>query len=499
MPIDYGRIRIGLQTLDDAVLELGSLKKVNHQWGDKGVVLRELARKNYPVLREISNYFYEMSGIYERLCKYFAYLYRYDWFVVPYIKDESAKENKILTEFTNVLSYLDNSNIKYMCGDIALKTVINGCWYGYIVDTKEGMTFQELPIGYCRSRFRVGDAPAVEFNPKFFDDKFPTVEQRIRILKMYPEEFAKAYMAYKKNKIQTNVGDNGFWWVLDPAYAVKININGSDYPILANAIPAIIDLDLAQDLDRRKTMQKLLKIIIQKLPLDKNGDLIFDVDEAKDIHNNTVQMLKRAIGVDVMTTFADVDVADLADRNTTTSTDDLEKVERTVYNAFGVSNNLFNTDGNLALEKSSLNDEASIRCLVLQFQNLYNKVLRHKFPANKKWDFRFFMLETTINNYQELSKMYKEQVQIGYSKMLPQIALGHSQSAIIAMAHFENEVLHLSEIMIPPLMSSTMSSSDILGQKSQQKNQNEQSTGGRPEKPDSQKSEKTIQNKESMS
>jgi len=27
-------------------------------------------------------------------------------------------------------------------------------------------------------------------------------------------------------------------------------------------------------------MQQLLKIIIQKLPLDKNGDLIFDVDEA---------------------------------------------------------------------------------------------------------------------------------------------------------------------------------------------------------------------------
>jgi len=60
------------------------------------------------------------------------------------------------------------------------------------------------------------------------------------------------------------------------------------------------------------------------LPLDKNGDLIFDVDEAKDIHNNTVQMLKRAVGVDVMTTFADVDVADLADKNTTTTRDELE-------------------------------------------------------------------------------------------------------------------------------------------------------------------------------
>ena len=99
--------------------------------------------------------------------------------------------------------------------------------------------------------------------------------------------------------------------------------------------------------------------------MDKNGDLIFDVDEARDIHNNAVQMLKKAVGVDVLTTFADVEVADLADKNTTTSTDDLNKVERTVYNALGVSQNLFNTDGNIALEKSILNDEASMRSLIL--------------------------------------------------------------------------------------------------------------------------------------
>ena len=103
--------------------------------------------------------------------------------------------------------------------------------------------------------------------------------------------------------------------------------------------------------------------------------------------------------------------------------------------------------------------------------------------------------------------------------MLPQIALGHSQSSIIHTAHFENEVLHLSSIMIPPLMSSTLNGEDILGTNKQDntnKNQNnttnnsgkkanqqkqQQSIGetGRPEKADSQKSEKTIQNRESMS
>jgi hypothetical protein len=67
----------------------------------------------------------------------------------------------------------------------------------------------------------------------------------------------------------------------------------------------------------------LLKIIVQKLPMDKNGDLIFDVDEARDIHNNAVEMLRRAVGVDVLTTFTDVESVDLSDKNTTASQDDL--------------------------------------------------------------------------------------------------------------------------------------------------------------------------------
>ena len=97
--------------------------------------------------------------------------------------------------------------------------------------------------------------------------------------------------------------------------------------------------------------------------------------------------------------------------------------------------------------------------------------------------------------------MYKEQVQIGYSKMLPQIALGHSQSSIINTAYFENEVLHLSEVMIPPLMSSTMSSEDLLGKSTQTTGSTTKETveAGRPEKSEDQKSEKTIANQESMS
>ena len=362
-----------------------------------------------------------------------------------------------------------------------------------------------LPVKYCRSRFFVGNQPAIEFNMKFFDEKFADINYRMRVLKMFPAEFAKGYMLYKQGKLQPDFqGDAGSWYLLEPGKTIKFSLNANDTPTLINAIPAIIDLDAAQDLDRRKQMQKLLKIIVQKLPLDKNGDLIFDIDEARDIHENAVDMLRNAIGVDVITTFADVDSINIADTAATTATDDLERVERTVYNSIGISKNLFNTDGNLSLEKSILNDEGTMRSLLLQFSVFFDKITQSRSTNRKKYNFRLYMLETTQYNYKDLSKMYKEQVQLGYSKMLPQIALGHSQSSIINTAYFENDILHLSEIMIPPLMSSTMSSEDILGKKDQSGNNNSQktvdgTTSGRPEKPDDQKSEKTIQNKESMS
>ena len=104
--IDFAKLRVGLQSLDDAILDLGALKKNNRKFGDKAAVLKALAEKDYATLREMSNYYYEVSGIYERLCKYFAFLYRYDWYVVPYVEEEKTKSEKVLMEFSKVLNYL---------------------------------------------------------------------------------------------------------------------------------------------------------------------------------------------------------------------------------------------------------------------------------------------------------------------------------------------------------------------------------------------------------
>jgi len=508
VPTDFSKIKIGVKTLQDAVLSLGSLRKVNSKLANKESVLRAIALNNTEEMREISNFFYRTSGIYNRLCRYLAYMYRYDWMVTPYINDEKeVADKKVLTNFYKVLTFLDNFQVKRFFGEVALKVIRNGCYYGYVIFNNDTVQVQELPIKYCRTRFQVNGRPAVEFNMKYFDETFKDANQRMKILKLFPKEFKKGYILYKEGKLVPDFsGDDSGWYLLDIKSVIKFNINGEDFPNLIAVIPAIIDLDEAKDLDRRKMAQKLLKIIIQKMPLDKNGDLIFDVEEAQQLHNNAVNMLQKAIGVDVLTTFADVDVADMADRNTTTTVDDLNKVERTVFNEAGISQMQFNTDGNIALEKSILNDEASMYTLLTQFQQFLNDIIIKFNNKPKKVYYRVQILTTTIYNYKDLAKMYKEQMQLGYSKMLSQIALGQSQSSILANAYFENDILDLINVFIPPMMSSTMNS-DVLNRVNQQNKENKTKTtegneeGGRPTNESQGKdvTEKTIQNRESQS
>ena len=528
----YVKLKLGPKTYENAVLDLHYFDKLDRRnFRSKEVVIQALIDNNIPLLREISRYYYRTNGIYQKIINYFATTYRYDWYMVPEMNSDNINEDKIAADFIKTLNFFDASHVKKLCGEFALSVIRDGIYYGYAYEGEDRILIQDLPWKYCRSRFKINGIPAIEFDMSYFDTKFPDVGYRMRVLDLFPPEFKEGYLLYKQGKLPVDepiitggvpainlagagVKAKGRWYLLEPGCAFSFSFFGlRGLPLFVNAIPALIDLDMTQGIDRQRQLQKLLKIIVQKLPLDKNGDLIFDVDEARDIHNNAVEMLRNAIGVDVLTTFADIEGIDVSDANATVTDDSLSNAERTAYNAMGTSKNIFNTEGNLALEKSVLADEGSLRDLILQFENLFDTIAQKRSVNKKKWNFRFYMLHTTQNNYQALSKLYKEQTQVGFSKMLPQIALGQSQSFILNTVIFENEVLHLSEIMIPPLMSSTMNAETLqeLGNRKTQKEANKnldnnnqpksnenQGNTGRPSKEADQLSDKTIKNKESM-
>ena len=490
--LDFNKIRVGSTTLRDDVTLTTDFWKKKERPISRDRIEKAIESGSLRELRAISNLYFNKSGIYSRLCRYMAYLYKYDWFIVPIVNDNKIADNKIVEGWYKSSAFLENCRLRKNFGEIALKVIKNGCYYGYKIRQKTTCYLQELPVDYCRSRYELNGVPVVEFNIKYFTEVFSDINYRLRVLKMFPKEFQKAYIAYQNGTLTKDFnGDDNGWFLLEPGNTVKFNLSSSDAPLFVSIVPALMDLEDAQDLDKKKMAQQLLRIVIQKMPLDKNGDMIFDLQEAAAFHQNAVAMLADAIGVDVLTTYADVDVADTSDKGNVSSVDQLDKVERTVYNEAGVSQMQFNTSGNLALEKSIANDEATMTDLLLQFEE-YAETLLVPFNKSDRLKYKVHMLPTTVYNYKDLAKLYKEQTMIGFSKLLPQVALGQSQSVVIATAYFENELLNLDELFIAPQMSSTMSSS---GNSSSGDGSGE---AGRPEKPDDEKSEKTIQNRESM-
>lgn len=507
--VDYAQVRIGngphKKASDVSVNLQTALSAVDSAYTDKQVILTAIRDKDAATMREISDFYFETSGVYKRAVEYLAKLYRYDYYLVPHIsRNGETDKKKVLKIFDEALNFIENSSLRKLFSSKALEVIKYGCYYGYRIESKEKIILQDLPVEYCRSKYFINGKPTVEFNMKFFDDKFRDSGYRQKILDIFPPDFNKGYRLYKSGQLPPEQsGEENSWYMLDPKYAVKFNLNDSDMPYLINAIPAIIDLDEAQEIDRKRMLQQLMKILIQKLPLDKNGDLIFDVEEGKDLHRNAVDMLSKTLGVEVLTTFADIDVKDMDTTTSITSkADALSKVERTVYNTMGISKNVFNTEGNTALDKSILDDEASVKDFLFQFQDFANEALEPFNKNKKKCELKLKILETTIYNYKELSKLYKEQVQLGYSKLLPQLALGHSQKEILAELTFENDILELSKIMIPAQSSSQMSSDALDKLKKSDSNNNqkiiEEKKSGRKELPDDQKSDKTLANREAL-
>lgn len=464
--------------------DIGGYQSMGRTIYTKRIVVKAIESREYENIRGISKHFFATSGIYGRVCRYLAYLPTYDYLVTPYIKqNKTVDKAALLFDFNRAMAFLDSINLKTKLKEVALKVVVEGVFYGYFRQNGEVGVIQDLPARYCRSLYKVNGRPCVQFNVRYFDIQYKDNDIRKIVLKSMPEEIINGYLAYKNGDLRQS-RDSGVWIDLNQERAFKFSLNEDDTPIFSNAIPQIIDFDDLQAIEKKKAEQQLLKIMVQKIPLDKNGDFIFDMEEAKAMHSNAVRMLARAMNVDVLTTFADSNLLDMQTKTTTAEKD--KEWERLIFQDLGVSSQLFATDGNLSLEKSIANDESIIAYLLDQIQDWLTYQLELKF-ANKKFDYEFktWFPRITQHNRFEMSKLYKEQAMLGYSKQLPALALGQSQTNILATLSFENDVLDLSSSLEPLKMSSTMSSKPGGGE------------AGRPEKPDDQKSDKTLANEAS--
>ncbi len=447
-------------------------------------------------LRELSRFAYRYFGIYERVINYYSRLLLFDYVVTPKVKGNISK-NKILNKYNNALSFLDKMSIPVNFQYITYKVLKNGAYYGLFRVFDDGITFQELPVEYCRSRYKDSRGiDILEFNLSYFR-KITSESDRQEVLSSFPKEVVKQWERVKNSK---NITNN--WVELDTKVGVVFHF-GDFVPYFVNAIPELLRLDEAQDREGDREAEELQKLLINKMPISsKTGEMIFEPDEAAVMHKGLVDMLSNNKYIDVLTTYGETS---LEQAQTTTSQAQNNSLNKCTFNAFdnlGTSAQLFNAEGNTALKYSTDKDTSLMFSLAMIYANWLTYIVNDRF-ADAKVSFSVEFLPTTIHNRKELMDVYLKGAQYGYSKIYTGVAQGIKQSNLVGLLNLENDILGLSDKMIPLSSSYTQTNNENSKNsdgksKSTTSGKDNNSEPGRPELSDSDKSDKTIANRDAM-
>ena len=451
-------------------------------------------------LRELSRYYYRTNGEYHNNIDFLARLFLYDTMVIPIFEEGKGSKTQILKTFYKACKFIENLDLPNTLIRITTQWLINGIYYGILRVEGERAVIHDLPLKYCRTRYRnFYNLNILEFDLHYFD-KFLDEQIKEEVLLGFPQEVQEAYTKWKKsNKVLDS------WIELSSdAGGICFGFSSDFTPLLISSIPDLKQLKDAVKREEKRDENELYKLLIQRMPITSDGELVFQLDEVADIHSSVASMLQDIDTVDVLTTFGETDLESLQENSAATqSSDRIEKYKKNAYDALGRSSIIFNADGSSTLAYSIKKDEA----LMMGFISAYETWI--KFHLNKQFartglTFDFEILPTTVFNRKDLQGTYFSGAQYGYSKMFAGVIMGMKQMSQLSLMNFENDFLEMSSKMVPLQSSYTTSGTAVANEEKNNKSSqnNTGSTqvkdinnkGGRPELPDEEKSEKTQAN-----
>ena len=421
------------------------------------------------------NFFYK-DGYYKQIIIHYATLLKYAGLLIPNPSlGKKLSTSHISKRYYNALDYVEKMNLPVFLTDCATRALIDGCYYGVIVQLdKQNFSVLDLPSGYCQTRYKdLNGDDLIEFDVSYFNS-IVDLTAKEQALTSYPKFIRDAYKKWQKQKSSNS-------WVIIPSDIGICFPFFDGRPLFLSVIPASLEYDDAIQTERDRDAEEIRKILVQKIPHLQDGRLLFEPDEAAEMHAGAVGMLKGNKNISVLTTYADVDA--VVSKTTGESTSKtLEQIEKNIYAQAGVSGQIFSSTGSSTLDASIKNDIALMMYLANKFSRFITNSI-NRIYGNTNITFKYQILPVSIHNMDKFVDQSFKLSGSGYSYLLPVVALGLSQRDIVNLKELENDVLKLGEKLIPLSSSYTQSSDNPTG---------------RPKLDDSEKAEKTIKNEESL-
>ena len=440
-------------------------------------------------MRELSRFFERYGGIYRRILNYYSNLLLYYTVVSPKLGETTMAKKKIKAKFTKALEFVDNLQLNVTMNNIVNKMLSRGAYYGFLREYTDSLTFQDLPVEFCRTRYKNEyGIDILEFDLKYFEQIRDENERKIALAN-FPVEVAKAFNAYNNS----GTGGTKNNWFIVPSHLGAAFYFHDKVPFFIASLPSIVRYEESQDREADRDEEDLQKILVNEMPLDKDGEPVFSLEETAIIHGGITRMLQNSRYIDVLTTFGKIHM-EKTDSGRVASQDNIQKFAASIFNEVGASSELFNATGNTALRVSIEKDTAFMLAFIAPIMEWISYQLNYRLGDNKM-RFDVQVLPVTIHNKKDMAGLYLNGAQYGYSKFYAGVAQGINQSHLLSLLTVENDVFDLGNKM-SPLQSSHTQSGDENGGGTKPGGDNK-SGPGRPELDEKDKSDKTIANENS--
>lgn len=404
---------------------------------------------NIPFLQQISKILYGTNGVYFRIVEAFANTPMYDLFlsptIIPSFTGKSNTTDKMNKEYEQIAQLVEKTNYKYNLKWFGRQLLLYGELFLYKVEDNAGSFYKMMPNDICRI------SGIMENNIYKYSINLSKLSDEELLLTM-PIPIQKLYEKYDKGVLDNDEKLVDDFYYLEESEAVAFLFNDGEarskgLPPFSYLFDKIYRLDEIEDGELESSEADNLKLIVQRVPTNDEGELLMDLDIIGQYHQATKKNLPK--GVAVTTTPLPVEALTLQRQSNATLTA-TQKAYESVYTSAGINSELFNgaRSSNESVLNSIKTDEMVVDRLNLIFCNFINYEIKNK-KRNAMW--KAEMLRNTYYNKKDIQSSCRDDVMVGIGKLRFLASLGYTPLTALASLYYESETQ--METLFRPLSS----------------------------------------------
>lgn len=363
---------------------------------------------NVETLQQASMLLKATNGIYKKVLNYQSTILTNDYIIYPVLIDKFKTADKMDKAYQEVALLIDKFDLKHTACWIYERLFEQGEVYLYKLEDANGIVMQEIPNTLCKITSIENGVQKFGVNLAKLNDK--------TVLAM-PMEIQKLYKKYKAGSIkEKDLIDKSFYEIKKNAVAFNLDrYSTKGIPFFATAFDDLMELEDMKDLKSENAVIESIKLIHQKLPIDKDtGVVLMDFNVATAYHNATKKNLPK--GTSITTNPLDLQAVTLSDGSSKINQNVAQSLNN-IFDTLGINNELFNGNKstNEAIAVGIVADGLLTKRAQMLVQNWINYELSQYKKNGTTWKVKF--IDTTHFDKTDRAKVAREDMAFGGSRL----------------------------------------------------------------------------------